>query len=135
MPQSIELALANLQSKSTTAGCAMAPSVAIEQLGPTPFSLAYEESGVEEFYSVGHAKDRPVLIIEHHVSKSILPKDIAKASALRDVFLKAIRDDPTLGDTCNTVVSVRRRFGKMKFGTMDTIGYRYEITIDITLSA
>lgn len=133
MAKSVELAIANLQAKSLTAGCANAPSVAIEQMGPSPFSLAFEQSGTTDIESYHFAIDFAVIVVQHHVSRNILPADIAKAASLRDTFLKSIRDDPTLGGTCDTVTSIKRRFGEMKFGTMSTVGYQYEIGIKIVL--
>jgi len=135
MTQGVELVIANLQTKSKNAGCADAPNYAVDQLGQTPFSLAFEGSGTTEFISAGFAKDFATVIVQHHVSHNITPKDIAKAAALRDPFLKAIRDDPQLGSTCDTVTSVKRRFGAMKLGTLDTIGYQYEITVKIDLAS
>lgn len=134
MTQSVELAIANLQSKSTSAGCAQAPAYAIEEMGPSPFSLAYEDSGETFIHAVGFADDTAVLVVEHHVSRSMLPKDIAKAATLRDTFIKAIRDDVTLNGTVDTVSFVRRKFGRMKLGTMPTVGYRYEIGVKIQLT-
>lgn len=139
MTQGVEEAIANLQTKSKSAGCADAPNYAISTMGPSPFSLAFEGSGDTELISAGFAKDFPTLIVQHHVSANMLPKDIEKAAGLRDTFLKALRDDPTLGGAVDTIVSIRRKFGEMAFGTgtsaFKTIGYQYEIKVKIDLAS
>jgi len=131
MTHSIENAIASIQDKSLTAGCADAPDIAISQMGPQPFSLAYEGEARTEMISSGFMQDFPTVIVQHHVSSVILPDSIARAAALRDPFLRALRDDPTLGGTCATIVSIRRKFGEMKFGTIQTIGYQYEIGLKL----
>jgi len=133
MTQGIEEAITSLQTKSTSAGCASAPNTAISQMGPSPFSVAFEGSGETLIHSAGFAEDLAVIIVQHHVSENILPSSIAKAAGLRDTFLKALRDDPQLGGAVNTIVSINRRFGEMKFGNMATIGYQYEIKVKINL--
>lgn len=131
MVHNIEDAIADLQDKSLTAGCADAPDIAISQMGPQPFSLAYEGEATTDTISSGFMMDFPTVIVQHHVSNIILPDSIARAAALRDPFLRALRDDPTLGGTVASITTVRRKFGEMKFGTMTTIGYQYEIGLKL----
>jgi hypothetical protein len=134
MTQGIEEAITSLQTKSTSAGCVFAPTTAISQMGPSPFSVAFEGSGETLIHSAGFAEDLAVIIVQHHVSESILPASITKAASLRDVFLKALRDDPQLGGAVSTIVSIKRRFGEMTFGKLQTIGYQYEIKVKINLN-
>lgn len=135
MTQSVELAIANLQTKSlAVSGMKEAPSVAVATANQYPFSLAYEEEGEFLLQSVGFAFDLVTIIVEHHVANQVLPKAIALAASLRDPFLRAIRDDPTLGNTVNEVRFIRRRFGRLEFGSIQTIGYQYRIGIKLTLT-
>lgn len=134
MAQTIEDAIANLQDKALAlSGMKEAPDVATATANQFPFSLVYESEAETALESTGFAFDLCTIIVEHHVANQVLPLAIRKAAALRDPFLRALRDDPTLGSTVATIRFIRRRFGRLEFGSTQTIGYQYLIGVKLLL--
>jgi hypothetical protein len=133
----VEAAIANLQAKAlaVTAGAPKAaPLVPPESANQFPFCVCYEQSGELVQHSAGFADDLAVLALEYHVAREILPTAITAAMRFRDPFLKAIIADPTLTGTVSTVRSVTREFGKLEWGGVMTIGYRFLIGIKCSLT-
>jgi hypothetical protein len=132
----IQAAITNLQAKALAlTGVKAAPDKPPEGTGAFPFAVSYERSGTMVLRSANFADDLATIFTEVHVSRQILPVAINTAMALRDPFLVSIRDDPTLGGSISTVREVRRTFGRLEWGGIETIGYRFEIDIKVTVAS
>ena len=131
----VEAAILNLQAKLLAlSGMKAAPDAPPEGAGAFPFAVSYERTGTLAMRSAGFADDLATIWCEIHVSRQILPIAIGTAMAFRDPFLKAIIADPTLGGSVSTVNAVRRTFGALKWADIDTIGYRFEVDVKVTLT-
>lgn len=134
MAETVELAIINVQSKAISAGCHAAPDNAAEAAGALPFSNAYELEGELAVRSQGFAEELGVIRVDMFVGRGVLPKAIAAAAAMRDPFLRSIRDDITLGGKVDTVRYIKWKFGVLKYGDVEYIGYQFDIGIKLTLS-
>lgn len=131
----IELAIANLQAKVLSlSGMKAAPATPPEGTGAYPFGVTYERSGEMILNSYGFADDLSVLWTEIHVSRANLSTGIVQAMAFRDPFLKLLIADPTLGGTVSTIRNILRTFGKLEWNGIETLGYRFEIGVKVTLT-
>lgn len=137
----IEAAIADLQSKALAlAGMKQAPAAPVEAMLQFPFSIAYERSGATRVEGPTWGHDLATIVVEFHVGRQILPKAIEQAMALRDPFLKAIIADPNLGGAISAFnneggPAIRRQFGRLQWGDIETIGYRFEIDVKVSLTA
>ncbi len=130
----IEAAIGNLTTKLLAVpGMKQVPSGPIEDIGLFPFGVAYERSASTNGLAYGSADDLVTLWVEIHVSRVLLQEAIIQAMALRTPFLKSLIGDPTLGNTVSTVNDIRRTFGALKWGWVETIGYRFEIDVKVML--
>lgn len=127
---SLEGAISALQAHAIEAGCQTAPSTPPEDLSGFPFSVSYEVSGDLFTQSADWGYDIATIAVDMHVNRSDLPTDVSTAYTLRLAFMQKLIGDPTLG---NSVLSIEgqphRDFGAMKYGKMDTIGYRWRIRV------
>lgn len=125
---SITTVIANIQSKwLSISGIKDAPPFALEGEGVFPFTMTYERSGEMQLQSAGWSTVFPSVWSEIHVGRALLPKAIELASSYRDPFLEKLRDDPTLGGTCQTIVRVTWEFGNLQWATEQNLGYRFQI--------
>jgi hypothetical protein len=81
----------------------------------------------------GSADDLVTIFAEIHVSRALLAAAVTQAMGLRDPFLQSLIADPTLGDTVSTTNEIRRSFGRMEWGDVETIGYRFEIDVKVMI--
>lgn len=128
----VEAAVLDLQSKLLAlSGMKAAPDYPPETAAPFPFGVSYEASATTEMGSFTYPlmDDRATIISEIHVSRVILPKAIKLAYQFRDLFLEAILDDGNLSDSVAGVTEIRRTFGRLEWGGIETIGYRFEIDV------
>jgi hypothetical protein len=129
---SIETAITKLQSYATSAGAKEAPSQPPEQPGVFPFSICYEREADTVQDSSAFGDDLVTIWLEYHVSRTLLKEAILAAATFRSAFLIKLRDNPTLEGTVSTINGpVHRTFGTMKWGGLDTIGYRFEIPVKV----
>jgi hypothetical protein len=132
----IEAAIQDLQDKLLSlSGMKSAPDSPPEGAGAFPFAVTYERTGTLTLNSYGWSTDIVTLWCEIHVSRAILPRAVEQAMSFRDPLLKLIIADPTLGDTVSTVLELRRVFGRLEWGGIETVGYRFEIDIKVHVIA
>ena len=130
----LEAAIANLQAKALALpGMLAAPETPPESVDVYPFAVSYERSGSLQLRSATFADDLATIFTEIHVSRQFLSLAIQTAMSFRDPLLKAILADPKLGDSVSTVLAIRRTFGTLVWGDIDTIGYRFETDVKVTL--
>jgi F0F1-type ATP synthase membrane subunit c/vacuolar-type H+-ATPase subunit K len=131
----IELAIANIQTKMLAlSGMKAAPNVPPEGTAVFPFAVCYERSGEMILHSAGFAQDLAVIWAEIHVGRGLLGPAITQAMAFRDPFQVALMNDPTLGGTVSNFTTVRRTFGLLSWGGVETIGYRWEIGLKMQIT-
>ncbi len=116
-------------------GVADAPTRVPEGAGMFPFAVSYPRSGslvrITDTWKGLH-----VLITEIHVERSMLPAAVEKAQAYIESFPNRILNDPTLGGSVSTIrmddaAPVTYEFGVLKWGSVQTIGVRFSITVKI----
>lgn len=126
----IQAAIADLQRKILSLpGIKSAPEIPPEAAGVYPFGVSYERSGVMDMPLLELNDDIATLFCEIHVSRVLLPKAIETAMAFRNPFMRMVMEDPTLGDTVSDVMVIRRTFGRLEWGGLETIGYRFELDV------
>jgi hypothetical protein len=131
----IEAAITNLQGKwMSLAGIKSAPNVPPEGVGAFPFAVSYERSGTFDIQSAGFGFDLATIYSELHVSRQLLPVSITTATNFRDNFLKLLIGDPTLSESVSNVRQIRRTFGRLEWGGIETIGYRFEVDVKLLIS-
>lgn len=130
----VTAAIVNLAGKlASLPGIKTAPTSPPEDPGVYPFGVAYEASAVTNTLAYGSANDLATIFVEIHVSRVLLGNAIEKAMSFRDPFLIALINDPTLGGTVSTTNEIRRSFGRMVWGEVETIGYRFEIDVKVVI--
>jgi hypothetical protein len=92
-----------------------------------PFAIAYAGPGIWEVAPAGVGKGLCTIIIEVHVARKDLPRDIQAAMAFSDSIPLALLADPTLGGKVSTFRQVRSEFGPLGWGNVETIGFRFFI--------
>ena len=106
-------------------GIRKAPHEPTESIKVFPFSRAYAGEGVIEVGAIGTDRALHSIVVEIHVARTDLPRDVAKAMPYVDSVPAALLADPTLGGTVSTFGRIRYRFGPMGVGGEDTIGFRF----------
>ena len=130
----VQAAILNLQAKALAlSGMKSAPDAPPDAAGAFPFAASYERIGKMVTHSYGFSHELVTIFTELHVTRQNLTVAIDTAMPFRDPFLVAIRNDPTLGGTISTIEEVRWTFGALKWGTVDTIGYRFEIDVKVAI--
>ncbi len=142
---SIEGGIANLQTKvlaltgmdiaGRTVKMQAAPEQPTEAANQFPFAVAYEREAETVFAASEYAQDAGLIYCEIHVARVMLGAAIVLAMSFRDPFLKLLIADPTLGRNVSPITRVKRTFGALTWGKVDTIGYRFEIAVPSALTA
>lgn len=114
-------------------GIKAAPDEPLEQFSQFPFAVCYADHGEWDFGPAGDRKGLHTLVLELHVARKDLPRDIAAAMAYSDIIPNALLKDPTLAGTVSTIVGpLVYTFGPMGYGNADkpnTLGFRFMITV------
>ncbi len=131
-------AIAEIQTKALAiSGIRMAPDAPPEQLNVFPFWVTYERLGRLPVNELPRewANQTVTLFSELHVSRTLLTRAITSALGYRDLFLKKLLQDPNLGGDVMIVDEVRWTFGRLEWGGVETIGYRFELDLSVELLA
>jgi len=135
MSMTLASAIAAVQTKAgALSGIKAAPTNPPESANQFPFAVSYPRTGRAEFASAGWANYFHTLFCEIHISRQLLPQAIATALPYAELLPSAIMADPTLGGTVNEVREVRYTFGRLEWGGVDTIGFRFEIDVKLNLT-
>lgn len=127
---SIQNVIANIQDKwLSISGIKDAPDAVLENYSVYPFVATYERSGEMLLQSAAWSTPYTLVWTELHIARTILPKAVTTALSYRDSFLEKIRDDPTLGNTCQSVTKVTWQFGQLLWAGTEDIGFRFELTV------
>jgi len=139
MAKSITAAVAILQSYAShedlgTAKAKDAPSSPTENAGGFPFSVCYVGTAKITGESAQSRKDIVVLYLDYHISRNLLPSDVNTALAFYAKFPDFLIDDPTLGNTVDTIMfdqGIEAQFGELTLAKTKTIGWRFKIPVKI----
>jgi len=96
-----------------------------------PFVVTYPQSGTisrESLWLNGNHS----LVTEIHVARVDLPRDVAEVIPYLRLLTTALWDDPNLDGTIVNFPFITYTFGPLKWGDIDTIGFR--LLTDITTS-
>lgn len=92
-----------------------------------PFSVAYAGTDIWEVAPVGTGKALRTIIVEVHVARKDLPRDITASMAFSDSIPLALLANPTLGGLVSNFQRVRSEFGELGWGNVPTLGFRFFI--------
>jgi hypothetical protein len=106
-----------------------APDEPPETIAVFPFAVAYAERGRWDSISAAWAIAYHTIILEIHVSRKDLPRDIQKAMAYSESVSNALIGDITLNGTVDTITTISYIFGPLGWNEAPSIGWRYEIGV------
>lgn len=130
----LQQAIANLQTIiGAIPGIRQAPDTAPEKITQFPFAVAYPESGSIDLRSGGWYKGLHTIVLELHVARKDLPRDIATAMPFIESIPAALDANPTLNGSVDTIVSpVNYQFQELGWeGDVITLGFRFNIQVKI----
>lgn len=109
-----------------------APANPPDQINAFPFIVTYARSGVIEAGPVALRRGLHNIVIELHVARRDLARDVAAAMEYADTVPNALLATLSYsGDRFNNTVSTFERitytFGPMQWGGIDTIGFRWTL--------
>lgn len=112
-------------------GIRQAPANAPEQATAFPFAVVYPATGNAQGGPMGGIfRDATHNIIaEIHTARKYLPKDIVAIQGFYDLFIDALKADPTLTGAVKLITALDYQFGALGWGGVDTIGWRFTITV------
>ncbi len=109
-------------------GVRAAPETVSGSMAIYPFAIAYAGPEVWEVAPVGTGKAIRTVIIEVHVARKDLPRDVEKAMGFSDSIPLAFMADPTLGGKVSTFSRVRSDgIINLGWGKVQTLGFKFYI--------
>lgn len=127
-------AIADVQAKALTlSGIKGAPTNPPESANVFPFVVSYARTGNFK-PGAGWANYFHTIFTEFHIARQLLPVAISTALPYAESFGALILADPKLSDTVQEVREVRYTFGRLSWGDVDTIGFRFEIDVKCSLT-
>ena len=105
-----------------------------EQLNVFPFVVVYPSAGRWVGGPAGMMKGIHDLVVEIHVQRTDLPRNVQAAMPAGEALAAAILSDPTLGGTVDTVLAdngLAYTFGALAWGGQATIGWRITVPVKI----
>lgn len=120
-------------------GVKAAPADPPDNLSAFPFAITYLERGQLLAESSASGRDLHTIITEFHVNRTLLPAAIRTAIAFIEEFGDLLRNDPTLDGSCDTIPmnaaeNVSYEFGRLEYGSIQTLGIRFRIPVKIRRS-
>lgn len=108
-------------------GIRAAPDYIPESLNIFPFLVCYAGTGSFEISPTGVMKGLHSIILELHVARRDLSRDVKNAMQYSDSIPLALMHDPTIGGTVSTFGRISYTFGGMQYGDQLTLGFRFTI--------
>lgn len=131
----IQAAIAYIQGLAEgLTGIRQAPDFPPEQMNVFPFAVCYPSAGEFRAGPIGLMKGLHSLVVEIHVARKDLPRDVETALPFGELLAAAVFDDPTLGGTVDTVRAdegITYTFGALAWGGQATIGWRITVPVKI----
>ena len=138
MSDSVTTAINFIQSQfAAIPGIRAAPNEPLDKIDPFPCVLTFEQSGtvdLEEPYSSSYGPQTAVIVSELHIQRTDLPRNIRQAMTFREAMLRVIMNNPNLGNAVIVAKRARWTLGPMNWNGIDTIGYKFEIDLQLELS-
>lgn len=114
-------------------GIRQAPTTAPDKITQFPFAVAYPGGGSFDLRSSGWYKGLHTIILEVHIARKDLPRDIATAMPFIELIPAALDANPTLNGAVDTIVSpITYQFQELGWeGDVLTLGFRFNIQVKI----
>ena len=106
-----------------------APDEPPETMAVFPFAVAYALRGRWDFPSASWAIGYHTIILELHVARVDLARDVQQSMAYSESIPNALIGDITLNSTVDTITSISYTYGPLGWGDVKTFGWRYEIEV------
>lgn len=122
----------------TISGVKAAPDVPPESINQFPIAVTYEQSGnvvISDMYSGSWGEETGVIVSELHLTRQNLPTAVGAAMAYRNAFLNKLRAAPNLNGTVMMIERLEWQFGKLEYGEIETLGYKFEIGVKLELTS
>lgn len=108
-----------------------APDYPPEELGNYPFALGYVGGGVWKFGPTGVKKGLHTIVVELHVARKDLSKDIKSAMVFSDsipnLLMSKLLNDNKWNNTIDTFEQITYTFGSLGWNEVATIGFRFRV--------
>ncbi len=131
----IQTAVAYVQGLAQNlTGMREALAVPPEQINAFPAAMCYPATGEFRAGPLGMMRGLHSLVVEIHVARVDLPRDIALALPFGEMLAAAVLADPRLGGTVDTVRAdegLSYTFGALAWGGQATVGWRITIPVKI----
>ena len=102
-----------------------APDTPPDQINMFPFSIAYPTSGDWRRTRIGTREGVQSIAVELHFSRTGLARDVAEALPYGDSVVEALLANLSLSGAIFDLNNISWTFGPMKWGGIDTIGWRF----------
>ena len=114
-------------------GIRKAPDSPPDKLSHYPFAVAYPGTGTITKMSSGWKKGLHTIILEIHVARKDMARDVATLIDYEDSLMDLLWTDSNSGlnSTVDTITEVRFQFGALDYDDIPTIGWRFEIDLKI----
>lgn len=112
-------------------GIRSAPALPDDSLNVTPFAIIYPGTGIASPGIPGERLNLDTVIIELHVAKRDMPRDIATALPFVDSIPNALMTAFTTdqwGSTIETFTDIQWTFQDLDWMGLGTIGFRFIVT-------
>lgn len=106
-----------------------APDTPPDQINVFPFSVAYPTNGSWRRTRPGTREGVQKIAVEIHFSRTGLARDVAEALPFGDTVAEALLGNLTLAGTVFDLNSIDWTFGPMKWGGIDTLGWRFLLAV------
>lgn len=118
----------DLQEKALSiSGIRAAPDNPPEAVNALPFAVSYPSVGRLETQSAGWGKLFITIFTELHFSRQLLNKGVEQALPYAESFSAKLMADPGLSSSVEEVAGIKVSFGKLEWGGLETIGWRFEV--------
>lgn len=113
-------------------GIKEAPATITESAALFPFGITYPRTGTVDAISEGLGRGLHTIFVEIHMSRVLLGDSVIAVLGYMALLENALRLDPTVGGTVSTInFPLRYTFGRLEWGSVPTVGVRYEVTVKI----
>jgi len=112
-------------------GIRKAPVNPEEQMNVFPFAVVYPLEGVSTFGTPGERLALDSIVIEVHVARKDLPRDVATSLPFADSVPAALMSDMTAtqwAGTIDTYEAINWTFTALGWGGIETLGFRFTIS-------
>ena len=117
----------------TMSGVRKAPTSPPDKMSHYPFVICYPGTGTITKMSAGWKQGLQTVILEIHVARKDMARDVAKLIDYEDDLMDLLWADSNSGlsSTADTITEIRYQFGALDYDDTATIGWRFEIDIKI----